>query len=248
MTSYDVTLITPTRDRPVGIRLAQKWMANQDFTGSIQWLIIHDGAVDPPLDIKDDRFSARIVHRKANRREDGPKSLAANLLHALIRVQSNKVLIIEDDDYYHPSHVSDVSNRLDSVALAGSIWQKYYNIKHRMYLVQENIGSSLCSTGFRAHLIEHLQDVCTKAYKGNLPGIDRMFWDGATRAKKDLYNPKSQTCIGIKGLPGKPGIGHGHRPLGNDHHWKYKKDPDGKLLEAWVGKDIAKMYLRLGAK
>jgi hypothetical protein len=220
-------------------------MAAQDFKGTVQWLIIHDGLVDLPATMEDSRFHVRIVPRKAQPKERGPKSLAANLLHALIRVKSNKIIIIEDDDYYHVSHLSELSARLDQATLVGSMWQKYYNIQHRMYLVQRNIGSALCSTGFRASLIERLQKICSRAYKHNQRGIDRMLWDETVREKKDLYNPKSQTCIGIKGLPGTPGIGHGHRPQGKDHHWKYHKDPSGYQLVSWVGKDVADLYFSI---
>jgi hypothetical protein len=220
-------------------------MAAQDFRGSVQWLIIHDGITDIPITIMDDRFHVRFIHRKTHSGERGARSLAANLLHALIRVKANKVIIIEDDDYYHTTHLKDLSDRLEQAALVGSIWQKYYNIQHRLYLVQRNIGSALCSTGFRANLIERLQKICSKAYKHNQRGIDRMLWDETVREKKDLYNPKNQTCIGIKGLPGTPGIGHGHRPRSKNHHWKYHADPKGYQLVSWVGKRVANLYFSL---
>ena len=49
----------------------------------------------------------------------------------------------------------------------------------------------------------------------------------------DLYNNPT-TVIGLKGLPGRPGLGVGHRPKTRDD-WQYDEDY-AKLIE-WLGAD-----------
>lgn len=46
----------------------------------------------------------------------------------------------------------------------------------------------------------------------------------------------SANVVGIKGLPGRPGIGVGHRPDFGD------PDPDGRILAEWLGPALADAY------
>lgn len=240
----DVTLITPTHDRPIALKLCMRWMNAQDFRGNVKWIIVEDGKKGSPANFNDcqEKLDLLYLHRKAEPGEKGPKSLAANLFHALQHVETEKIIIIEDDDYYWPNHVGDMAKRLDYADITGPIWQKYYNVPARMYIVQKNIGSALCSTGFKRCLLPALQRACRKCYNNDWKGIDRIFWDSTKKNRRDLYDVKNQSCIGIKGLPGSAGIGHGHDP--KNSMFKYKQDPTGKVLKAWVGREIGEMYLR----
>jgi len=94
--------------------------------------------------------------------------------------------------------------------------------------------------------IPYLQRACQKCYKRNLVGIDREFWDKTRRLSRSLYDQDPQTCIGIKGLPGKLGIGHGHYPFDRKKHgWHYRDDPKGVILKRWVGPESARVYFNI---
>jgi len=67
-------------------------------------------------------------------------------------------------------------------------------------------------------------------------GIDGPFW----ASRRHMANG-TQTCIGIKGLPGTPGLGIGHRPKSKPGR-QWRPDPEMKILRQLIGDD-AENYL-----
>jgi len=243
---YKLTIITPTHNRQVGIDIAHHLMEAQSYDDNVLWLIVDD-APEPckRSNLHHEHIINRIVKRIGLKGEVGPKSLAANVMHGLIRVPENcpYVMIWEDDDYYAPSHIDRLVNLLHSgKSLVGQKHQYYYNIKERVYLQQVNVGSTLSATAFHRRHIPTLMRACQSAYKKNLVGIDRMFWDSIPDFEK-IAHEGAPTCIGIKGLPGQAGIGHGHKP--SESQFTYRRDPSGVQLEAWVGRGWADDYLSI---
>jgi hypothetical protein len=66
------------------------------------------------------------------------------------------------------------------------------------------------------------------AFSARKIGVDRMFWDSVRGGAIHDTN----TVVGIKGLPGRKGLGLGHRP---DH--RFTPDPDFAKLREWIGAD-----------
>src|SRR5690606_18474320 len=67
--------------------------------------------------------------------------------------------------------------------------------------------------------------------------VDVALWrEGANGVRRKL-RPASTTCVGIKGLPGRGGLGMGHR-LGR----RQRHDPTGATLRKWLGADDAMAY------
>jgi glycosyltransferase involved in cell wall biosynthesis len=217
-----LSLITPTCDRPVGIALAEKYVARQTV-GFHEW-IVADGGQSPAT------LGMGQVHIH-NPRPTGARNLAGNILAALDRVTGDAVVLVEDDDLYQPDHLTACAEGLSEAPAYGCPKLSYYNVQHRMWVNMRNKGSALCQTAFRAGLIPDMRAAAQAAFDANDFYIDRRFW-----ASRQAMATGRQTVIGIKGLAGTPGLGIGHRPRsGPGKRWM--RDPTGKVLRQWIGED-----------
>lgn len=215
-----ITLITCTGGRPEAFALCERWMAAQTFTGDVQWIVVDD--CNPGT-----RLHQQELIRPEPAWAPGQITLGRNLSAALSKVKHDKILFIEDDDYYGPGYVSEMARALDRSELVGEIAARYYNVEQRRYLEVGNVRhASLCQTGMRASLIPLFESVIDH-------GDGRGFFD------LDLYRRYSSPhflatrhVVGMKGLPGRAGIGIGHRPRPG-----WMPDHDLRILRYWIGAD-----------
>jgi hypothetical protein len=199
-------------------------MARQTHQGELQWLVADDADPETPCTM------GQTVVRPEPRWCPGQNTQARNLLALLPLIQFDKVLFWEDDDWFTPNFLEAMDARLDEASMVGEVHARYYNVQQRMYLRCSNRNhASLCQTGLRADLLPVFEEVC----RGASRFLDIALWQ-TVRHGKCLY-PDS-TCVGIKGLPGRTGIGRGHRPC-LDGEWRC--DPELKQLRQWVGEDAA---------
>ena len=169
---------------------------------------------------------------------DKAKSLTGNLLSVLDAVEYNNVVIMENDDWYHSDYLKRQKLRLQNVLVAGQARTMYYNIRERCYRKNNNTDrASLCETSFVADLIIKFKKCCE--LKRNSAFVDSRFWK-MTRERNwpHLLSEDKRYCVGLKGLPGRAGIGVGHRPGRS-----YVKDFDWKKLTAMIGKEDSKFYI-----
>ena len=223
MISERITLITPTCDQPTGIALCEQYMARQTM-GFDQWIVADDG-IEPA------KLTMGQTHIVRQREHEGGRSLAGNILAALPHVAGDIVLVIEHDDWYAPDHIATCVEQLRGVMACGSVWQRYYNVEHQCWIVMRNIGSALCNTAFRRELIPAMQAAAFGAFRTGKYSVDRMFWDSI--AEQDWRLHEVDTVVGIKGLPGRAGLGLGHRP-DKSRRWIYDS---GEKLREWIGGD-----------
>lgn len=239
---YDVTLITPTGDRLEAFDLCCKYVQCQDFNGKIQWIIVNDGNLRL-FDEGVERFglgmrSNNIVQAHHVRRKPQPDdpehTLCLNLLTALEHVESDIILFIEDDDWYAPDYVSQMVEALQYAPIAGEPDAIYYHVGARGWWANGNDRhASLCQTGIRRELLPKLKKILESEEKF----IDIPLW------AESGYIPTGRIflrrCIGIKGMPGRQGIGAGH----NVDMMNYDTDPDAVKLRELIGDD-ADNYLK----
>lgn len=231
-----VTLVTPTCDQPTGMALCERYMARQTLrlhAPLLQWIVVDDGTVPATL-----TMGQRHIRRERGT-DTGAQSLAKNLLTALPLVETEYLMLIEHDDWYHPTHLEILLKQLvaqPGVQLAGDPQQRYYNVAHRKWRVFKNHGSCLCQTGMHRELIARFQWVIERCLQADSYGIDGRFWEAVPRYHWNLL--PTSTSLGIKGLPGRPGLGVGHRPTGTG----WKTDPDCAQLQAWIGAEDAALY------
>lgn len=241
MDTSDITVITPTGDTPVALKLCHKWMKAQANVNKhkILW-IISDDSRHPMCPLVLDREDIKVLHLQNPYSKPGPVSMATNLLTAINHAEGDHIMIMEHDDFYSPFHIQNLVAHLEEYDAAGSVWQHYYNLASRSYKLYRNKGSALCCTAFKRHLLPYFVEAVKWCKEHEHKGMDRRFWDILTITtphKVNIYDDlKNPTCIGIKGLPGRPGIGVGHRAI------NYTPDLEGEVLKKWVGDEAYKIY------
>ncbi len=223
----DLTLITPTGDRPLPMRLCERWISRQTFRGTIQWIVVDDGKTETELRMGQQRI------RRLPRSDDPPHTLALNLKKAIPHVASEKVLIIEDDDWYAPNYLEVMSQHLDRFELVGEGHSFYYHLGERLYRPCGNERhASLCQTGFRrSAVLQSLNSVCESTDKF----VDLRLWKYFVGKRKVFVSSPGPIALGIKGLPGRPGQTMGWRPK---HGSIWKADASFEVLRQFIAGDI----------
>jgi len=223
-----LTLITPTGDRPLAFALCQNWIRKQTLQ-SAQWIVVDDGKI--PL--------KPYIPMEYVRREPHPNdpqcTLSLNLEASLPLIKGNKIIIIEDDDYYAPKYVAEMALRLDQHEIVGIGDAKYYHLNSGRYYRHGNMNrASLAQTAFRASFIPEFKEILNR--KRGSTFIDSIIWEKAGwngRGFIFIDNNNDSLYAGIKGLPGRRGvIGHNPKSYRNPH-----VDISRKVLRQWVPKD-----------
>lgn len=226
-----LTLVTATGCRPQAWALCERWMLAQDYSGAVRWVVVDDGSEPQPITFERDGWAVEVI-RPVPYWSQGMNSQARNLLAGLGKVGAgDSVVFIEDDDFYGPGYLSAVAGWLKDAEMVGECAARYYNVAQRKGRQLKNeMHASLCSTAVRGNAINFVRSYC----KPGVQYIDVHAW-AHFRGPKRLH--KTKHVVGIKGLPGRGGIGMGHKD-----NFRGDLDPDGAMLRDWIGKD-AEAYL-----
>jgi hypothetical protein len=221
-----LTLLTATGARPHAWAICERLMAAQDYAGPVRWVIVDDGPEPQAVTFKRAAWDLVLI-RPAPFWQPGQNTQARNLLKGLDAVPADGCLvIIEDDDYYSPDWLATVAARLEKAELVGECQARYYNVAQRKGRQLRNNGhASLCSTAMRGRALATFRQVSLKATKF----IDLELW--RRHPSRHLFT--GNRVVGIKGLPGRGGIGMGHRD-----DFTGTADPDLNLLRQWIGDDV----------
>ena len=219
-----LTLLTATGCRPDAWHICQRLMERQTYEGKVHWIIVDDGEKQQPIDFDRPGWVVSII-MPTPKWKDGDNTQARNLAEGLRMVgDKDRLVIIEDDDSYHPDWLATVDDWLDKADLVGEKRARYYNVKTKKYRqLRNDMHASLCCTAMKGEAIKTF----AKELKPNVKFIDINLWkrfDGS----RALYD--SQMVVGIKGLAGRNGIGMGHRDDFQGH-----VDQDGSILRQWTG-------------
>jgi len=225
----NITLITPTGDRPLAFALCQRWIKNQTMK-AFQWIVVDDGKV--PM--------KPYVPMQYVRREPQPNdpkcTLTLNLKVAFSLIKGDKIIIIEDDEYYAPKYVEKISNQLDKHELVGIGNTKYYHLfSGGNYRHGNFYRASLAQTAFRRTFLALLGQIVNENIGVAL--IDSVIWRHTERWKGGcgfvfVDENNDPLYVGIKGLPGRLGI-IGHRPQETNYR---TFDKSQTLLKQWIPK------------
>jgi hypothetical protein len=153
-----------------------------------------------------------------------------------MQAKGDKIIIIEDDDWYHPEYIEKMSGYLDTYALAGEGGAQYYNVNNHRYIIHENYEhASLCQTGFTRAIVPQIMTLCQMQSKQKF--LDIHIWK--LKCFKTTM-PRIPICVGIKGMPGRGGIGYGHRDtMGEADTEPYLQ------LKKWIGLPDADIYVNM---
>ena len=233
-----VTIITCTGARPEAIKLCGRMLARQSYRGPMHWLVVDDCG-PPTADLQYAEGISTTIVRPEPRWKTGQNTQRRNLTWALNRASMDddhdKILFVEDDDYIAPDYVEFMARMLgNGTLLAGEQTSNYYHLPTRKYrTIHNNNYASLGQTIIHRSLAQSLIDVC-----GRGGPIDQRFWRLHLRDNHGLlFSVKrsvggSSMVIGMKGLPGRPGIGIGHC---SDFY--RDEDHSGEMLRRWIGDD-----------
>ena len=220
-----LNVITPAGDRHEAWALAQEYMAAQSFPGPVRWIVTDDGHKPLKATFRREGYSLEI-HRLPPM---AGNSQSRNLNHALGLADLNSAVVCwEDDDVYLPGYLQTMVDALATADLVGEAPSRYYNVATSRWRVMGTRGhASLACTALRGPAVDLLREICRKGSRR----IDMDLW-GQFRGTKRLLD--TANVIGIKGLPGRAGIGVGHRSNFGD------PDTTG-ILRKWLG-DYADNY------
>ena len=200
-------------------------MMRQTYSGPVHWIVVDDGPEPQPVTFQRDGWTLEVV-RPQPYWQPGQNTQARNLLAGLRRVPADARLVaIEDDDRYAPDWLETVDRELDKAELVGEYRARYYNVATmRARQLNNTQHASLCSSAMRGAAIDTFRWACQTHAKF----IDLELW----RKHRSRHLFGGHRVVGIKGMPGRGGIGMGHaRDFAGTH------DPDGAILREWVGDD-----------
>ncbi len=219
----DLTLLTTTGERPEAWSICESLMFRQTFTGSVRWIVVDDGTIEQPITFLRQGWTIESVRPKPFWKT-GSNTQARNILACLGLVKNeNRLVVIEDDDWYSPEYLSVVYENILNFDLVGESPAAYYNVSTgRGRLCDNDIHSGLCSTAMKGNAINCFKGMA----KINHKFIDIHLWRMFKGSKKIIKN--TRMVVGIKGLPGRKGIGVGHRDTFGDP----------MDLRSWIGNDI----------
>ncbi len=241
-----VSVITPTCDRPVAFALLGRWMARQTRPPD-EWIVADGGT--RPTDLTGGRYT--LTYLRSSIVPPGVANFHANLERGIQAATGDLIVIMEDDDWYDRTHLATLEAQLTTpgITIAGDGQQRYYNLAHHCWRLMRNKGACLAQTGFHRALIPTVLEVIADRQKRvtsanpterqRAIGVDAYLWQSQPRSAWSI-EPTS-TVVGMKGLPGQPGLGVGHRPKSG-----WTPDPDGAQLQAWVGAQDQALYTHLG--
>jgi hypothetical protein len=228
----DFTIITPTGDRPKAFTLCKLYVERQTILPK-EWIIVDDG-IDPilPISLPFIKYVRRIPQK------DDPKhTLPVQMLEAFKHVTTDKVIIMEDDDWYSKEYCKIYTEMLLKADLAGHSNIICYKITEARYSFRQNTTwSNWGATGFNRNTMLCIEKVLQRNRNDVL--FDSHFWSTHRNdCKKILYTGTVPICVGIKGMGGRSGIGIGHGDTPG-----FIKDTNYTLLKSIIKEDIKNYF------
>lgn len=226
-----ITVMTPTGDRKLAFDLCRQWMQHQTVKPD-QWIVVDDG-VNP---MKEGLLPswAFYVRRKPSC-ADPKHTLTINMKCALHFIKGDKILIMEDDEYYGPGYIEEISRRLDYYDVVGVGCSKYYHVTSGSYQRHQNMKhASLAQTAFRSFLLPVFKECVEKGMEHRW--LDDWFWEVVNNFAKDnrirphVFVDEPSIYAGIKGLPGRPGICLWHKA----EQYENCDNASADVLKSWV--------------
>lgn len=236
-----ISVVTCTGDRKISLSLLSRWIKNQTIQPD-QWLIVDDGEIPFVPSMNCDYIS------RTPQKSDPPHTLGLNLLTAIPHIKGDIVLFCEDDEYYAPAYIQSIVEKFyKGYEAVGICRSKYYNLRYRTYYVHSTVDhASLAQTAIKKEYLGKL-----KGMLNGDPFIDIRIWEEVSGKRVSLSNPTEkgkefilnggrgylfddgqENClyVGMKGMPGRKGIGIGHKGAGTF-------DPNFEVLKKWNPRD-----------
>jgi len=225
----NIYALTPTGCRPEGMALLAEYLNAQTYRGPLKWIIVDDCKPETRIPRLREGIDVTVIYPGWTWKA-GMNTQAACMSAGLDKVPDDAVLfILEDDDIYLPDYMKTALKHIRLYELIGEINSRYYNVvTEHWQILKGRFHSSMAATVCRGDALKLLRDICEGPMRKML---DVNLWKQFNGAKKLIH---SGNVVGIKGLPGRPGIGVGHRA-------NFGRMDTDNTLKNWVG-DYAENY------
>jgi len=222
-----VTFLTTTKDRPLAFVLCQRWVKHQTLQPT-QWIIVDDGK-QPIADLIS--MDKALYLRREPKVDESPNTLFLNLKTALPIVKEDKILFIEDDDYYAPKYAETIVAKLEEHEVVGINNSRYYYLPTCGNCRALNKRhASLAQTAFRKSFLSEF----AKLLDTNTGALDLKLWRELANGRGYLFSDDNEPlCVGIKGMPGRKSASGAHTASS----WRYQlyvRDLLQMLLCQWI--------------
>lgn len=240
-----IHLITPTGARLEALKLLVRYMQRQTVT-DWRWTILDD--CEPATAIQaahEQRIEDRIeIYRPSWRWKPGMNTQKPNMLALIDRAFASGfdlLFVIEDDEWYSPRYLeSMIEHARRTDILIGQTQAHFYNVRLRHARILPNYEhTALCRTAVNPDGARLMRDVFNMLEWPQGEHGDRVMWNRCPSDHKNLFTLDRPLNVGIKGMPGRGGIGTGHDRIKRD----LINDPRLTLLGKWIGDD-ADAYAR----
>jgi hypothetical protein len=211
--------ITATDGRPEAFGLLTQWMRLQRYGGPLAWVIAGSDLAGYDLDAagavareRGWRFAVSVAGA-ARRHEDAMvRNLRVAFSHAFLE-DATAILFCEDDDYYAPDFITRYADALERAPLVGAPRARYYNVVTRRWRQMANAEhASLAQTGVRREAFDHVRELIeTRPQSLQADRYVWRYWQWPRGGQVELNEALSGLHVSVKGLPGTPGYGVGHR-------------------------------------
>lgn len=231
----DYSIITPTGDRPAAFNRCVQMVATQTLQPK-EWIIVDDGTM-PLTDQM--RLPDWVTYvRRQRKSDDPPHTLSVNVRTALEHVSGDRVLVVEDDDWYSPLYAEYMLPHLERHDLIGLNTIRYYHLTQATWKHgRPPHHTAFAQSAFnRGPAWEHLLKICRldNAEIREKGVLDRYWWQSFD-GRKLLLREHPCLHVGLKGGFGRPGLAEGHKRTDPD----YRGDSERRYLPQSIGGDSA---------
>jgi len=233
-----IAIITPTGDRPEMLAILKGCVERQSIRPS-SWVVVDDGAV-PSSRIVSDLPYVKYVRRE--RTEKG-HTLKWQMLEALRHVETDVVVIMEDDDWYGADYLKNTLDAMADAELFGWKDRVYYHLQSATCRKLATSGWAIWAlTAFRKSVYKKIMDILPSVKGHNVDVYIWKYTDAVKRTARQLIKHKRDWFyLGIKGcFVGRPGLTKAHR------HLSFRiDDAENRILNRIIGNDKDKYYALL---
>lgn len=222
-----VSLITCTGGRPELFALCEKYVKWQTFK-DIEWIVVDDTMPKTVCTM------GQKYLRGLEEWTPGNNTQRVNMRLALQHVQGDYIFVWEDDDFYSPGYIAAMLSAFSHSQIVGISNARYYKTSMPGWAILDNYKhASLSQTAFHKDLLPLMKE----AVESGWFFFDIELWKAAREKQIPLtLIANTSLSIGMKGLPGRPGLTRGHKD-----NKGFVLDPNHKMLEKWLG-SYAKNY------
>ena len=214
-----IALITPTGARIAQFQLCAKFMQRQTYKGEVTWIIVDD-AYPVTTEIvgagfKDNWTIIKVFpfpswNNGENTQTRNISSGIDTLLENYKMVEIEAVFMIEDDDYYRANYLERMMDRIQPFKVLGEMNTIYYNVYFRRFFINRNTSHvSLFQLAFKADMIP-LFATCYNERFIDFKFYEKLHAESYVRKGQVGFFNENNLAIGMKGMPGRGGIGAGH--------------------------------------